>query len=180
MQETEAAWKICIFGDARVGKTSLTQRFLTGLFEFDSKSTLGATIFVKYLHVEKKKVALQIWDFGGEDKFRFLLPVYSMGSSAGIFMYDITQKSSLDKINDWITFFREGLEKDAEKVPIFMVGSKKDLESQRTLPHAQALAIFDKYKLFKLIEVSSKNGENIEALFKTITNAVAKNAGLIK
>lgn len=40
MGETYAAFKICIFGDGGVGKTSLTQRYLTGLFDVSTKMTL--------------------------------------------------------------------------------------------------------------------------------------------
>lgn len=37
--EVEATFKLCLFGDGGVGKTTLTRRFLTGLFELDTKIT---------------------------------------------------------------------------------------------------------------------------------------------
>ena len=76
----DATFKIIIFGDAGCGKTTLTQRFLTNLFVSDSKMTIGVDFEVKSLEVDKQKVKLQIWDFGGEERFRFLLPTYCLGA----------------------------------------------------------------------------------------------------
>ena len=65
----EMAYKICIFGESCVGKSTLARRFLTGFFEEDIKLTMGAEIFIKFLDIENIRVVLQIWDFGGEDIF---------------------------------------------------------------------------------------------------------------
>ena len=64
----DATFKVIIFGDAGCGKTTLAQRFLTNLFKSDSKMTIGIDFEVKSLEVEEKKVKLQIWDFGGEER----------------------------------------------------------------------------------------------------------------
>ncbi|GAH71692.1 unnamed protein product, partial [marine sediment metagenome] len=45
----EKAYKICIFGDAGVGKTTLTQRYLTSIFHLNIKNTMGAQLFVKFV-----------------------------------------------------------------------------------------------------------------------------------
>ncbi|MCK4481392.1 MAG: GTP-binding protein, partial [Candidatus Lokiarchaeota archaeon] len=65
----DATYKIVIFGDAGCGKTTLTQRFLTNLFKSDSKMTIGVDFEVKSLEINGKKIKLQIWDFGGEERF---------------------------------------------------------------------------------------------------------------
>ena len=72
MQKAEFTYKLCIFGEKGVGKTCLVLRYLTGLFGTDTKSTLGAAIYVKYLTIENRKIIIQIWDFGGEQQFHFL------------------------------------------------------------------------------------------------------------
>ena len=78
--------------------TSLTRSYLTGLFDFDTKMTIGANIFVKYVELAGKKITLQVWDFGGEGQFKFLLPVYAHGSAAAIFMVDISRHAPIDNI----------------------------------------------------------------------------------
>ena len=76
----DATFKIIIFGDADCGKETLTQRFLTDLFVSDQTMTIGVDFEVKSLTVDGQKVKLQVWDFGGEERFRFLLPTYVRGA----------------------------------------------------------------------------------------------------
>ncbi len=82
----DAMFKLCIFGDGGVGKTTLVKRYLTGVFAGDTTMTIGVDFHIKKLNIEGKEVGLQIWDFAGEDRFRFLLPSYVFGTSGGIFM----------------------------------------------------------------------------------------------
>lgn len=63
----DATFKIVIFGDPKVGKEDITQRFLTHLFVSDQTMTIGVDFEVKSLIVVGQKVKLQIWDFGGEE-----------------------------------------------------------------------------------------------------------------
>ena len=58
-------FKICIFGDGGVGKTSLVNRYLTGVFQEHYRITIGADFFVKRINVNGATVTLQIWDFAG-------------------------------------------------------------------------------------------------------------------
>ncbi|MFX1490309.1 MAG: Rab family GTPase, partial [Promethearchaeota archaeon] len=98
----DATYKVVIFGDAGCGKTTLTQRFLTNLFKSDTRMTIGVDFEVKSMDINAKKVKLQIWDFGGEERFRFLLPTYVRGANGALFMYDVTNYSSLAHIDDWL------------------------------------------------------------------------------
>ena len=66
-----ATFKICIFGDGGVGKTTLVQRYVTGQFSQSTKMTIGVDIVTKQVQIEDWFVTLQIWDFGGEARFRF-------------------------------------------------------------------------------------------------------------
>ena len=178
MQAT-ATYKLCIFGEARVGKTSLTRRYLTGIFDLDVTMTMGAEIFVKYIEIENKRIALQIWDFGGEEKFKFLLPIYATGSNAGIFMFDLTREATLKKIDDWLTVFKKGIAPNEEKIPILMVGGKLDLQEERSCSKEDAVNLLKTHDLHYYIECSAKTGENIERIFEIIANAVTKSSGFI-
>jgi len=107
-RETDVMFKLCIFGDGGVGKTTLLGRYLTGIFKANQSITIGVDFHVKKLEVNGKKVLLQIWDFAGEKRFRFLLPSYVLGASGGIFMYDITRYSSLKNFPEWVKIFKNG------------------------------------------------------------------------
>jgi len=164
----DATFKIVIFGDAGCGKTTLTQRFLTNLFVSDSKMTIGVDFEVKSLVVSKRKVKLQIWDFGGEERFRFLLPTYVRGAKGGLFMYDITNYSSIAHIDDWLTVIKKEI-RDEDQFPIIVVGGKADLAEDREVPSEEGIKIAKSRGVDGFIECSSKSGENVEKTFEALT-----------
>lgn len=174
-----ASFKICIFGDAGVGKTSLTYRFLNNRFEQDTKLTLGVDIMAKDIEINGYRVKLQIWDFGGEQRFRVFLPVYARGSSGGIFMYDTTRKNSLDKIRDWISIFKKDLTKEERQIHVLAVGGKKDLTNERAINLENAKNLVSNLNIYDIIECSAKTGENVDSIFQSITNRMLKSSKLI-
>ena len=171
----DATFKIIIFGDAGCGKTTLTQRFLTNLFVSDSKMTIGVDFEVKSLEVDKQKVKLQIWDFGGEERFRFLLPTYVRGARGGLFIYDITNYSSIAHIDDWLNVIRKEIR--AEDVfPIIVVGGKADLAENREVSAEDGIKIAKSRNVDGFIETSSKTGENVEKTFEALTSVMLNNS----
>ncbi|MFX0073208.1 MAG: hypothetical protein ACFFAO_19185, partial [Candidatus Hermodarchaeota archaeon] len=45
--KSDFSFKLCIFGDKGVGKTTLIRRALNNEFQLDTGKTLGADIFLK-------------------------------------------------------------------------------------------------------------------------------------
>ncbi len=178
MRVSDILFKICIFGDGGVGKTTLLNRYLTGLFKDDSGITIGVDFHLKKLEIEGKRVSLQIWDFAGEDRFRFLLPSYIMGASGGIFMFDITRYSSLKNFQEWLGVVDKGSLGEPERIPIIMAGSKLDLKDRRAVSSQDALELAKENGLFSYIECSSKTGENVEEIFNQIARIMLKRAGI--
>ncbi len=175
----DALFKVCIFGDGGVGKTSLVNRFLTGLFKTGTIMTIGVNFLLKDLEIQGKRVALQIWDFAGEKRFQFLLPGYVKGTSAAIFMFDITRMSSLTSLNEWLEVFKKGTDEEGGNVPIMMVGGKIDLSNRRSVFSIDAKETARSHNLLEYIECSSKTGENVELLFNKLTQFLLKNAGIL-
>ena len=68
-------FKTCIFGDGGVGKTTLVNRYVTGKYQEDFKMTIGVDFYTKVCEIDGNRVHLQIWDFGGENQFKNLLPI---------------------------------------------------------------------------------------------------------
>ncbi len=174
MQVVERAFKIAIFGESGVGKTALARRYLTGVFETNLKVTMGVEIFVKYLRVSDLKIALQIWDFGGEQQFSFLLPLYSKSANGGIFMFDLCRKSTLLQIDQWLTSFKKGLGPAEPKVPILLLGGKSDLKDKNSVTKGEAQSLVKKYRFLDYFECSSKTGQNIDILFETLVKEILK------
>lgn len=180
MTDREGAFKLCVFGDGGVGKTTLVNRYLTKVFDESIKMTIGADFYVKDLTIDgKKAVTLRIWDFGGEQRFKVLLPSFAKGADGGIFMYDITRYTSVKNVNDWLSIFEKNAQDRKIKIPILMVGGKLDLQEKRSVETEDAVELAEKYNLQGHHECSSKTGENVDEVFESITRKMMKNANLI-
>ena len=173
-------FKLCIFGDGGVGKTTLVKRYLSGVFSGDTTMTIGVDFHIKKLQIEGLEVGLQIWDFAGEERFRFLLPQYVFGSSGGIFLYDITRFSSLQNLTEWMTIFDGTVKRAQFQIPVIMAGGKLDLEEKRSVLKEDAIKLAKNYNFLNYIECSAKTGYNIEQIFIEITTAMLKNSVLLE
>ncbi|MFX1374719.1 MAG: Rab family GTPase [Promethearchaeota archaeon] len=171
--EFELAFKICVFGDNNVGKTSFVDRYLTNKFHENIQATLGATIHIKFMKARNGKITLQIWDFGGHKNFMFLIPSYARGSSGAIFMFDLTNSKSLEHLNDWIIEFS----KVSKIIPLILVGNKLDLEQERACKRDEALDFMKSYHFFKYIESSAKTGDNIQSIFRSLVLEILNKTG---
>ena len=174
-------FKIVLFGEGGVGKTSLTNRYLTGGFNPNLTLTMGAQIFVKHLIIEDFNVSLQIWDFGGEEQYRFLLPSYAQGASGGIYMYDISRYATMREITKWLELFRSGMNDDEEleNMPILMVGGKKDLNRKRSVSSRDGSIVANECNCIGYLECSALTGENVETVFETITRKILELKGIL-
>jgi small GTP-binding protein len=172
-------FKVCIFGDGGVGKTTLINRYLTGVFKGGSEITIGVDFHIKKLEIQGKRISLQIWDFAGEERFRFLLPSYVIGASGGIFVFDITRFSSLKNFQDWLNIVRQGYKGPMEQIPIIMVGSKLDLEYKRAVSRNEAFELAKNNGISEYIECSSKDGQNVPEVFLEIGRIMMRKAKII-
>ena len=142
----------------------------------DTKWSLGVNFRIKSLEVDGKAVKLQIWHLSSEKRWRFSLPTYVKNTKGGIFMYDITNYSSLVNIDDWLTIIRK---KNVDLFPILVVGMKSDLNKQREVSSEEARKIVKSRKLDGDIECSAKTGENVEEIFETLTKLMLQQSGLV-
>ncbi len=179
MTDREGTFKLCIFGDGGVGKTTLVNRYLTKVFDESIKMTIGADFYVKDLEIEGKKVVIRIWDFGGEQRFKVLLPSFAKGADGGIFMYDITRYTSVKNIDDWLSIFEKSAQDKQINIPIVMVGGKLDLQEKRSVATEDAVELSEKHNLQGYHECSSKTGENVEEIFISITKKIMESIKLI-
>ncbi len=172
-------FKLCIFGDSGVGKTSYCKKYLTNVFNKDEKMTIGTDLHTTSLEVEGKTVGLQIWDFAGEDHYKILFPSFVQDAKGGLYMFDTTDMKSLDKIDEWLDFFKNSDNIEELMAPIIMVGTKIDLEDQREVEADEAIELAKKKKLLGYIECSSKTGENVKVIIESITKLMMKNVNML-
>jgi len=161
----DAIFKVILFGDAGCGKTTLRKRFMTDLFISGSQMTIGVDFETKVIEADGIRVKLMLWDFGGEERFRFIFPHYIAGAMGGILMYDITEYSSFSHISDWLSVINGS----KMKFPIVLLGGKSDLDFLREISYKEGKKIANSMGLNKYIECSSKTGENVQKSFEVLT-----------
>ena len=173
--------KCAFLGDGGVGKTTLVNRYLSGSYSESFKMTIGVDFYIKNLEIEGKRIYLQIWDFGGEHQFKHLFPNYVIGSSGGIYMYDISRFSSLTNLDEWLKALKKAPDEEQHYMPLLLVGGKSDLDKddKRVIEKEYADDFRKKRNLFDLIECSSKTGDNVEKVFEIITRKMMKLSGLL-
>ena len=164
----DATFKIVLFGDERVNRNELTQRYLTNLFVSDSKMAIGVDFEVKSLIVDNFRVKLQIWDFGGEERFRFLLPTYVRGARGGLFLYDCSKKSTLAHINEWISLIKREIGPEVP-FPIIVVGIVSESEADREVLAEEGIRVALSSGTSGFIECSPQTGENVDETFQALT-----------
>jgi len=164
----DANFKILLFGDDTEGKKTLTQKFMMNLFSEGHEDTIGVDFEVKSLSVDEYKIKLQMWDISGERRFRSFLPTYISHARGGLFVYDVTEKTSLTNINFWLTLVKKELTKD-EILPIIAVGIIPDSEKKRQIMYEEGNRIANLLGLDGFIECNVKSGENVEKMFEAIS-----------
>ncbi len=151
-----------LIGDGAVGKTALAQRYLTGIFPENLRLTIGANFYTKKVIVGDIKIVLQIWDMGGEERFRFMMKNYCRGTHAALFLYDITNPGTLFHLDQWV----EELRKHAPGAKLLVIGAKADLAANRKVQLAEASDYGRERGANFTMEVSSKTGENVTLAFE--------------
>lgn len=115
--------KVCLLGDANVGKTSLSLSLKHGKCSSVTFSTVGAA-FLKV--TSDKDYNLCVWDTAGGERFQGLMPMYVRGSEVVVCVYDITNEQSFRHVCGQIHKFKKKID-GCENAIWFLVGSKADL-----------------------------------------------------
>ena len=165
-------YKIIVAGAKDVGKSSLISRYCDNIFNESTKETIGVAFKRKRLTVDDiLTVELNIWDFGGEEKYRILFPAYVNGASAALLLFDTTNRKSLDDIKNWVKL----IDDNSTEIIKVTIGTKIDLKEQRQVPKADAIEMSKKLECYgKPIGTSSKTGENIEEVFLNLSKAIVE------
>jgi len=170
--------KVCLVGEAAVGKTSLIRRFVHDDFHDKYIQTLGTKVSKVELKVALPgetlpvQVGMTIWDIMGQKGFRELLKeAYFYGAKGVIAVCDGTRRSTLDDIDDWI----EGVYSVTGRIPITLLANKADLVDRREVTDEQLAQVAKAYSS-PYSYTSAKTGENVESAFQGLANLAVQEA----
>ncbi|XP_031989282.1 ras-related protein Rab-7b isoform X1 [Corvus moneduloides] len=171
--------KIIIIGALGVGKTSLLHQYVHKTFYEDYRTTLGASILTKVLAVDNSPLKLQIWDTGGQERFRSMVSTFYKGSDGCVLAFDVTDRESFEALDNWRDDFLEKVISREQDFPMVVLGNKIDL-CDRQVPEETASA-WCKEKDIPYFEVSAKNNINVAEAFETLAKqALSRYKGIFE
>ena len=161
-QERIYRYKMVLFGDVGVGKTSLVERFVNNKFEESYMSTLGYNVYEKIVQYDEVGVSLMIYDIGGQERFTDLRKMYAKVSSTAFIVYDITNAETFRSLGKWKKDLHDfaGME-----IPFIIIGNKNDLADQRAIPEDSAREAAEKLGAIDFFETSAKTGDKVDEAF---------------
>lgn len=174
MQDECLQLKLLIIGESNVGKTSILQRFIENKFETSFSTTIGIDFRSKTIQVDEKEIELQIWDTAGQERFFSITRSYYRGSDGIFLTFDLSSEGSFNSLNKWIGEIKDKVD---EKVPIFLLGNKKDLLDGTEQEINQLKTITKIKEISEELKVSwyatsAKSGENIEEIFMDMARTI--------
>jgi len=148
--------KIILAGNGGIGKTSLMQALCDFQFRPDNKLTVGADVFIIPYKIKGNLRFLQIWDLGGQDRFRFMLPDFKNGCAGMILGFDVSRRNSFLELKGWIELLR-----DNPELPVVLIGTKIDLGYHPLINAEMAREFVIEKNLLDFYEISSKDKLNV-------------------
>ncbi|XP_061740775.1 ras-related protein Rab-26-like [Nerophis ophidion] len=161
----DIAFKVMLIGDSGVGKTCLLVRFKDGAFLAGSFiSTVGIDFRNKVLNIDGVKVKLQIWDTAGQERFRSVTHAYYRDAHALLLLYDVTNKTSFDNIQAWLTEIHEYAQQD---VVLMILGNKADATHERVVKREDGERLAKEFGV-PFMETSARTGLNVDLAFTAV------------
>ena len=156
-------FKILVGGNGGVGKTSLLRRYVDDVFDDSTIETVGVDFFIKEISIEDidAHCTLQLWDLGGQVRFRYMLENFVMGSRGALLLFDMTKMPVINEILEWVNIVRI----HDFNLPILLVGTKSDLDSAIAVDKETATHIKNTFNMIDYIQTSSKTGNNVREVF---------------
>ena len=169
-QDYDEKIKLMVLGDSNVGKSSILTKYCKNQFLSKYITTIGIDFQIKYLNINNKRIKVQIWDTAGQERYRVVTKNYFNTSNGFIIIYDITDRSSFNNINNWMDQIESFIGKE---VKCILFGNKNDLDNKRDVQIEEGEELAKKYNC-PFFETSAKEGNNIEEGFKEIVMEIIK------
>ncbi|KAM6928160.1 GTP-binding protein REM 1 [Xenentodon cancila] len=168
--DSDCVYRVVLLGDHGVGKTSLAEIF-AGITEKDEQP--GEDTYERTVMVDGEETSLIVMDTWENDKPEAedssSLDNFLKVGNAYVIVYSVTDRSSFDSAAELRITLRRT--RQAENLPIILVGNKSDLVRARevTVEEGRACAVvFD----CKFIETSASLQHNVTELFEGVVRQI--------
>ena len=168
MNDYDYLFKIILVGDSGVGKSCILLRYADDNFVDSYISTIGVDFKIRTFEIENKIVKLQIWDTGGQERFRSITSQFYRGGHGIIIVYDVTDIMSFQNVQHWLKEVERYTVNDPVKL---LIGNKIDLVDQRNVSYESCKELADSANM-DCIETSARDASNVHEAFTLITKTM--------
>ncbi|PAV60758.1 hypothetical protein WR25_25425 [Diploscapter pachys] len=161
-------YKIVVLGSGGVGKSALTVQFVQGIFVEKYDPTIEDS-YRKQFEVDGQQCMLEILDTAGTEQFTAMRDLYMKNGQGFVLVYSITAQSTF---NDLLDLRDQILRvKDADEVPMILVGNKCDLEDERVVGKDQGQNLARQFGS-AFLETSAKAKINVNEVFYDLVRQI--------
>ena len=167
-------YKVILFGEGGVGKSSITTQYVFGRFDQEYDPNIEDN-YTKKIEVDGITSTIDVIDTAGTEEFSAMRDHYMREGYGFLLIFSITDKKSFEDID----VYRDQLcrVRESEDFPILLIGNKSDLEDERVISKDEAQKLAKKWN-GDYIESSAKKMININESFVHITRLIYKSQGL--
>ncbi|KAI3717889.1 hypothetical protein L1987_69797 [Smallanthus sonchifolius] len=160
--------KISLLGDCQIGKTSFMTKYIGDEQENGSLEMAGLNLMDKTLSFGGARIALNIWDVGGDRKSNDQVPIACKDAVAILFMFDLTSRCTLHNVLGW---YMQARKWNKTAIPI-LIGTKFD-DFVRLPPDLQWTIVSQARAYAKVMKAtlffsSATHNINVNKIFKFI------------
>ena len=156
--------KICLLGTSAVGKTSLVDRFVNGIFSDKYLTTVGVKISKKTIHLNEERIELLVWDLNGEDRFQKLSSSYLRGAAGYFIVVDGSRRETLESAK----IIHKRATKGIGEIPVCLILNKADLTEDWEISSEEIQELKDDN--WKIFLTSAKTGTGVEEAFSYLAS----------
>jgi small GTP-binding protein len=168
--EERQMYRVALIGQAEVGKSSVSSRFLFDRFHKEYTSTIEDTYSIE-TKIDGVITELEVLDTSGRPEYRSVTE-YRLSEVQGFaLIYDVTNLSSFKEIQSQLEYI-SSCNKQKGFVAI-LVGNKIDKEEERVVQREDAERLATDLKL-SYIECSALTGERVDEVFDLLIRDLRK------
>ncbi|KAI8870584.1 ras-domain-containing protein [Ramicandelaber brevisporus] len=161
-------YKLVIVGDGAVGKTALTIQMCLNHFVETYDPTIEDS-YRRQVVIDGEPCILEVLDTAGQEEYSALRDQWFREGEGFLLVYSITARSTFERL----TRFRDQIMrvKDADYVPLILVGNKCDKLHEREVSQAEGYAMARRLSC-EFVETSAKECINVEHAFFSVVRMI--------
>ena len=118
--------EMAIVGLSNAGKSTVTSTMASGVYDEDTIPTIG----FNFRRLKKGYVTMNVWDLGGQDRFRDSWEKYCRSSDVIVYVVDSVDLGAMDEARQQLHKLLEW--PSLQSIPLLILGNKNDLEGALT------------------------------------------------